>query len=261
MIVGTPSLDTIGAMKSGAGLRFGVLGALDILRFFDLLDRAAQAARDGAAAREADLLRQALSLWRGPVLANVPSETIHRDHVPPLVEKHIGALERWFDLCLLLGLHGEIITELTAATNAHPLRERLWAQLMLTLYRSGRQAEALESYRTIAGLLREELGLDPGEELRRLHERMLSGDPGCRIRSQAARSIRVRSPGAIRLRGRPSMPPQVLAAAAVLQRPLVIRSPDGAARQGVRLTATRTRCWRAIRRMSPCRGRRSGPDA
>ncbi|TMR89732.1 AfsR/SARP family transcriptional regulator [Nonomuraea basaltis] len=151
--------------------------SLDVLRFFDLLDRAAQAARDGAAAREADLLRQALSLWRGPVLANVPSETIHRDHVPSLTEKHIGALERWFDLCLLLGLHSEIITELTAATNAHPLRERLWAQLMLTLYRSGRQAEALESYRTIAGLLREELGLDPAEELRWLHERMLSGDP------------------------------------------------------------------------------------
>ncbi|MEU7864554.1 BTAD domain-containing putative transcriptional regulator, partial [Nonomuraea sp. NPDC049141] len=128
-------------------------------------------------AREADLLRQALSQWRGPVLADVPSETIHRDQVPPLTEKRIGALERWFDLCLQLGLHSEIITELTAATNAHPLRERLWAQLMLTLYRSSRQAEALESYRTIAGLLREELGLDPAEELRQLHERILSGDP------------------------------------------------------------------------------------
>jgi DNA-binding SARP family transcriptional activator len=151
--------------------------SLDVLRFSDLLDRAAQAARAGAAAREADLLRQALSLWRGPVLANVPSETLHRDQVPSLTEKHVGALERWFDLCLLRGAHSEIITELTAATNAHPLRERLWAQLMLTLYRSGRQAEALESYRTVAGLLREELGLDPAEELRRLHERMLSGDP------------------------------------------------------------------------------------
>ncbi|TMR99994.1 AfsR/SARP family transcriptional regulator [Nonomuraea basaltis] len=74
--------------------------SLDVLRFFDLLDRAAQAARAGAAAREADLLRQALSLWRGPVLADVPSETIHREQVPPLTEKHIGALERWFDLCL-----------------------------------------------------------------------------------------------------------------------------------------------------------------
>uniref|UniRef100_UPI003F495469 AfsR/SARP family transcriptional regulator n=1 Tax=Nonomuraea bangladeshensis TaxID=404385 RepID=UPI003F495469 len=151
--------------------------SLDILRFSDLLDRAARAAREGAIIQEADLLRQALSLWRGPVLANVPSETIHRDHVPSLTEKHIGVLERWFDLCLQLGSHGTIITELSAATNAHPLRERLWAQLMLALYRSGRQAEALESYRTVAALLREELGIDPARELRLLHERILAGDP------------------------------------------------------------------------------------
>ncbi|GAA3212844.1 AfsR/SARP family transcriptional regulator [Nonomuraea helvata] len=148
---------------------------LDLARFFHLLDLAARAARTGAVAEEAGLLEQALALWRGPLLGNVPSESLHRDRLAGLAERRIDVLERSFDLRLQLGLHAEIVADLAAATTAHPLRERLWAQFMLALYRCGRQAESLEAYRTVVRLLRDELGLDPGDELRRLHEAVLSG--------------------------------------------------------------------------------------
>ena len=86
-------------------------------------------------------------------------------------------LERWFDLGLRTGRHEEIIADLKAATTEHPLRERLWEQLMLALHLAERRAEALEAYRHVADLLRHELGIDPGHELRRLHQAVLNGEP------------------------------------------------------------------------------------
>ncbi|MEV0235278.1 BTAD domain-containing putative transcriptional regulator [Nonomuraea sp. NPDC050786] len=164
-------------------------GDLDLARFFHLLDLAARAARAGAVAEEADLLGQALALWRGPVLGNVPSESLHRDRLAGLAERRIDVLERSFDLRLQLGLHAEIVADLAVATTAHPLRERLWAQFMLALYRCGRQAESLEAYRTVERLLRDELGLDPGEELRRLHEAVLSGIPDLQLADHTERLV------------------------------------------------------------------------
>ncbi|WP_181019804.1 AfsR/SARP family transcriptional regulator [Nonomuraea typhae] len=147
---------------------------VDVTRFHALVRRAGRA--PGKDEEEA-LLQEALGLWRGPALADVPSAALHRDHAARLGEERLQALERWLQLGLEAGRHERIVADLRTATGAHPLRERLWAQLMLALYRSGRQAEALQAFHTIAGLLREELGIDPGEELRDLHQSILVGEP------------------------------------------------------------------------------------
>jgi DNA-binding SARP family transcriptional activator len=150
---------------------------VDVIDFHRLLRRAEEAAGTADAAVEAGLLQDALALWRGPALADIPSESLGLDHVGRLAEQRVQALERWLELGLQTGRHEQVIAELTAATAAHPLRERLWAQLMLALYRCGRRAEALQAYRAVADQLREELGIDPGEELRRLHQSILLADP------------------------------------------------------------------------------------
>ncbi|MFI6499504.1 BTAD domain-containing putative transcriptional regulator [Nonomuraea typhae] len=154
---------------------------VDVTRFHDLVRRAGRA--PGKDEEEA-LLQEALALWRGPALADVPSAALHRDHAARLGEERLQALERWLQLGLEAGRHERIVADLRTATGAHPLRERLWAQLMLALYRSGRQAEALQAFHTVAGLLREELGIDPGEELRRLHQSILVGEPGLMPRAE-----------------------------------------------------------------------------
>ncbi|MEW9554849.1 BTAD domain-containing putative transcriptional regulator [Nonomuraea sp. NPDC050783] len=149
---------------------------LDATVFLDLVNRAKRARQAGDAAGEAGLLRRASALWRGPALVDVPSESLHRDHVLVLNEQRVQVLERWFELGLRAGRHEEMLVELRAATAAHPLRERLWAQLMIALHRSGLQAEALRAYHTVSDVLRRELGVDPGDELRKLHHDILVGD-------------------------------------------------------------------------------------
>ncbi|MEU0884513.1 BTAD domain-containing putative transcriptional regulator [Lentzea sp. NPDC005914] len=135
---------------------------LDLLRFRRLVK-----AGDFAAATE---------LWRGPALANVGSDALHRDEVPRLENERLDALERRIDADLERGLASGLVAELTALTQQHPLRERFWAQRMSALYRSGRQAEALESYREVTALLADELGVDPAPELRQLHLALLNGE-------------------------------------------------------------------------------------
>ncbi|WP_327586855.1 tetratricopeptide repeat protein [Nonomuraea sp. NBC_00507] len=147
---------------------------LDVIEFRDLVRRAGQTTGVGT---EIGLLHQALALWHGPALADVPSESLRRAYADPLGEERMQALERWLELCLLSGKHEQLVGELKTATTTHPLRERLWGQLMLALYRCGRQAEALQAYHTIDSLLREELGVDPGDELRHLHQSILLADP------------------------------------------------------------------------------------
>ncbi|MEV0385509.1 BTAD domain-containing putative transcriptional regulator [Nonomuraea sp. NPDC050643] len=153
---------------------------LDLTRFRDLVHRAERAAR-AADTAEAPLLLEALTLWRGPALADIPSEALQHDHLSRLGEERFQALERWLELALQSGQHERVVAELTTVTAEHPLRERLWAQLMLALYRCGRQAEALRAYRTVASLLREELGIDPGDELRQLHQSILRADPALHL--------------------------------------------------------------------------------
>ncbi|MEV4507151.1 AfsR/SARP family transcriptional regulator [Streptomyces klenkii] len=148
-------------------------GALDLVRFRELRD-GARAVRDPEA--ELCLLREALSLWQGAPLSNVPSDFLRRGELPGLVEERLSVVERACDIELALGRCGQALVELWAASRAHPGHERFREQLIEALYRSGRKADALAEYREVKRHLREELGVDPGPALRRLELRMLRGD-------------------------------------------------------------------------------------
>ncbi|PRX67703.1 DNA-binding SARP family transcriptional activator [Nonomuraea fuscirosea] len=165
--------DVIVTMPDGYLVRLRT-DQLDLLRFRALLHEAGQA---GDPLTERRLLHEALALWRGPVGAGVASETLQQIDVPPLAELHVHTLERRIELDAGLGEHASLVAELQALTTEHPFRERLWAQLMTALYRTGRQAEALETYRTVFRLLQDELGIAPNAELRRLHQAMLAQSP------------------------------------------------------------------------------------
>ena len=151
---------------------------LDILRFEQALD----AARDAGDARaKADAFRAALACWRGPALADVAQAEALRGDIARLEELRLRALGDRIEADLELGQHGAVIAELEALVVEHPLRERLRFQLMLALYRAGRQAEALETYRLTRGVLVEELGIEPGRDLRELEASILAQDPGLDI--------------------------------------------------------------------------------
>nr|WP_272954707.1 BTAD domain-containing putative transcriptional regulator [Kribbella sandramycini] len=147
-------------------------GELDVERFDSLIRDADRTADAGVRAR---CLTDALALWRGPALVDVPGESLRRDFVPALAESRLQALEQRIDAELSLGRHAALIAELRVLTGEHPLRERFWAQLMIALYRSEQQAEALETYRTVRRLLTDVLAVEPGPELRRLEREVLEG--------------------------------------------------------------------------------------
>ena len=131
----------------------------------------------GRYAEAAQTLRRALELWRGPVLANLADYAFTRPEAARLEELRLAALEARIDADLAMGRHDALTAELDGLVRDHPLRERLHGQLMLALYRGGRQADALVAYRRARDLLAGELGIDPGEPLRRLHAAVLGHDP------------------------------------------------------------------------------------
>ena len=134
-------------------------GQLDVEVFERLLDEGRAALSDGRARAASVALTQALALWHGPALGEFGDQPFARDASSRLEELHLEAIEARIDADLLLGRHRALIAELESLVAAHPLRERLRAQLMLALYRSGRQAEALAIYRETCDLFDEELGL------------------------------------------------------------------------------------------------------
>jgi DNA-binding SARP family transcriptional activator/Flp pilus assembly protein TadD len=152
-------------------------GESDVSRFEAHLDTARSAARDRAWDAAATEARAGLSLWRGGPLADVKSELLATRDVPRLAEQRLEALETRIDADLHLGRHAEVITELQQLTRTHPLREHLHGRLMLALHRDGRQAEALAAYQHARRILVEELGAEPGAELRELHQQMLTASP------------------------------------------------------------------------------------
>ena len=130
----------------------------------------------GRYAEAAQTLRQALGLWRGPVLADLADYAFARPEAARLEELRLAAVEDRIDADLALGRHQALTGELERLAGEYPLRERLHGQLMLALYRCGRQAEALAAYRRVRDLLAGELGIDPGEPLQRLHGSVLAHD-------------------------------------------------------------------------------------
>ena len=115
-------------------------------------------------------------MWRGEPLADVPSQLLRDREAPAIKDQRLQALVTRIDADLHLGRPGEILAELRQLVTAHPLQEQLRAQLMLSLYRSGRQADALAAYQDVRRVLAAELGIDPGPELRLLHQRILTAD-------------------------------------------------------------------------------------
>ncbi|MCT7353242.1 tetratricopeptide repeat protein [Streptomyces sp. 15-116A] len=150
--------------------------ALDLARAQDLATEAEKARSAGDLCHAREVLRRALALWDGETLAGVPGPYAEAQRVR-LEEWRLQLLESRLDMDLEQGCHAEAVSELTALTAAHPLRERLRELLMLALYRSGRQAEALAVYADTRRLLAEELGVDPRPELRELQQRVLRADP------------------------------------------------------------------------------------
>jgi DNA-binding SARP family transcriptional activator len=168
---------------------------LDALRFETLV----REARGAPAATRADLLRTALAQWRGLPLVELPIGSDLQAEIVRLEELQLLALEDRIDADLELGRHHDLVPELQALVERHGVRERLWSQLMLALYRSGRQAEALAAYRRAHGTLTEELGIEPGPALRALQ-----------------RSILVQQPGLVRHASLPTKSPLLERAAALL---------------------------------------------
>jgi DNA-binding SARP family transcriptional activator len=167
--------------------------AIDLRRFERLVDEGSRALGDGRPAEAADCLRAGLALWRGRALADVADEPLLRAEAGRLEELRLLALERRVEADLAVGRHAELVGELEALVTQHPLRERLRAQLMLALYRSGRQANALEVYRRARQTLVGELGLEPSPMLQEVERAILRHDPalGLARLGVATRSILV----------------------------------------------------------------------
>jgi DNA-binding SARP family transcriptional activator len=174
-----PALGDASLIESGrGGYALPVPGeALDLAVFEDRLAMARVARTAGNSAEAAGLLRAALELWRGPALAGARGQFVERERAR-LDQLRLVAVEERIALDLDLGRHGEVLVELAGLVMAYPLQERLRELQMLALYRCGRQADALEVFRGVWALLDRELGIEPGSDLRALHERILRADPG-----------------------------------------------------------------------------------
>jgi adenylate cyclase len=155
--------------------------AVDALRFEALCTRGRQLAATGDHAGAARVLREALGLWRGPALAEVADAPRARAEAVRLEEARLAATEDRIEADLASGDHRLVTGELEMLTGANPLQERLWALRMLALYRSGRHAEALRAYQDLRHLLRDELGLEPGEAVRGLEAAILRQDPALEV--------------------------------------------------------------------------------
>jgi DNA-binding SARP family transcriptional activator len=154
---------------------------LDLHQFERLLDEARSLRVRGRAVDASERLRQALSLWRGPALADFGYESFAQTAIARLEEIRLAAVELRIDADLALGRHDELVGELEALVAAQPLRERLRGYLMTALYRSGRQAEALDAYRDARRVLVEELGIEPGTGLRELERAILRQEPALNL--------------------------------------------------------------------------------
>jgi DNA-binding SARP family transcriptional activator len=163
---------------------------LDLHRFERLVDEARSLLARGLVADASERLRDALSLWRGPALADFAYESFARTAIARLEEIRLAAVELRIDTDLVLGRHHEVVGELEALVAEHPLRERLRRYLMTALYRSGRQAEALDTYQDARGALVDELGVEPSTALQELERAILRQDPALDVEAPAPAGVR-----------------------------------------------------------------------
>ena len=154
---------------------------IDALCFDRLVEDAEKLLAGGRADEAEASVAEALALWRGDPLADVAGEPFAQPEIARLVERKVQAEEHRVDAWLAQGRHGVAVTELERLVGEHPLRERLWGQWMLALYRCERQADALRAYQRCRQVLGDELGLEPGPELRRLEQAVVAQDPSLEL--------------------------------------------------------------------------------
>ena len=159
-------------------------GELDAAAFEAEVRQAKRTVEADPAGAAASLVR-ALGRWRGPVFGDLSDESSLQSEIARLDELRMSATEYRIGAELAVGRHSTIVSELEALTGRYPLRERLWAHLMLALYQGGREAQALDAYQRARRVLADELGADPSAELQRLNERILEHDPALRIQTAA----------------------------------------------------------------------------
>ena len=169
-------------------------GQLDLNRFERGVHDARAALEAGRAEEAADAFRAALSLWRGPALAEFASEPFAQAEAARLEDLRLYALEGLLEAELALGHHRAAVSELEALTAEHPLRERLRSQHMLALYRSGRHAEALAGYQAFRRRLSDELGIEPPASLRELERLILRQDPSLELPAHTSASAATDAP-------------------------------------------------------------------
>jgi DNA-binding SARP family transcriptional activator len=162
-------------------------GQLDVEHFLALLGKGRAALADGEAGEAAMVLREALELWRGPPLTDFAFDSFATEEIARLEELRLSAVEERVDADLALGRQADLVPELETIVARHPLRERPRGQLMLALYRSGRQADALQVYQDGRRTLVEELGLEPGRPLQQLEQAILHQDPSLDLVGPATR--------------------------------------------------------------------------
>jgi DNA-binding SARP family transcriptional activator/streptogramin lyase len=177
--------------------------ALDAARFEELVAEAQSRLAAGDVETAATILRDALGLWRGSPLGGVALESVARSEGDRLEELRLGALLDRIDCDLALGRHANVVSELEVLVAQHPLRERLRAQYMLGLYRSGRQADALRAYQDARNALVDELGLEPSPALQRLERGILNHDPALQAPTGIAAPAARTQSGGRRVRVRP----------------------------------------------------------
>ena len=163
--------------SNGAYVLNASVDEIDAARFEEIV-REAKSLESADPVAAAARFSDALTLWRGAPLADLADEPSLRGEAARLEELHLSAMEHRIAAEIASGEHSTVVSELEALTSRYPLRERMWANLMLALYHSGRQAEALSTFERAREVLSTELGTEPSEQLQRLHERILRRDPG-----------------------------------------------------------------------------------
>jgi serine/threonine protein kinase len=183
----------LGEDRIGTGVGGYVLRAepeeIDAARF-EAMVRAGKAQLQTDPSKAAAALSEALTLWRGSPLSDLSDEPSLRGEIARLEELHLSATEHRIAAEIEMGGHSTVVSELEALTASYPLRERMWANLMLALYRFGRQAEALAAYQRAREVLADELGAEPSQELQRLHEQILRHDPSLGRQETPRRTIK-----------------------------------------------------------------------
>ena len=223
-------------------------GQLDADRFAALLAKARAALAAGAALEASTLLGEALGLWRGPPLSEFAFDSFAQEEIARLEELRLAALEERVEADLALARQHELVVELEALVARHPLRERLRGQLMLALYRCGRQAEALQAYQDTRRVLVEELGLEPSRAIVELEQAILRQDPTLDVARPRQHGFRPRRPKPTAFEasedgvfvGRERELAALLAALETRLRPRAARASSAASRASARAASRRS---------------------